>query len=318
MQDAGILPDKAACNILVEKCCKVQDIEIMHKILQFMKENKIVLRHSVFIEALDILRNKGQSDGLLREVNPHFSDECSTDQEDYDVSYTTEGAVLLILLQKQSLVAVDHLFIAIMNKNIRLNPTVVSITIHVNCTRGRFEGALLAFGYGKKLGLVLEKSAYLAVIGCMIRRDEFEKAVKVFEEMLRVGHPLGPYLAATLIYKLGIARRPNFAAKIFSSLPKNLRDAATYTSLVWVYFSAGAPEKAMKIYQEMRGKGINPSLGTYDLMVVGLEKSGRVSQAGTYRKEKQRWLFDSGLERVVSLEERICDLLFAWDTVAFQ
>lgn len=319
MQDVGILPDKATCNILVDKCCKAQETQMMLKILQFMKENRLVLRHPVFLKALETLRNRGQSDDLLRQVNPHFSEKSINDQEDSDVSCTTEGALLLILLQKQSLIAVDHLLITIVDKNIQLSPTIVSITIQVNFAQGRLEGALLAFEYGKKLGLILDKSAYLSLIGCLIRRDEFEKAVDVFKEMIQVGgHSLGPYLPAALIYRLGSARRPSFAAKIFSLLPENVRDAATYSSLMSVYFSAGAPEKAMKVYQEMREKGISPSSGTYDLLLDGLEKSGRVSEAGAYKKEKKRWMFENGSESAVSLEERICDLLFARDPAVLQ
>lgn len=318
MQDAGTLPDKATCNILVEKCCKARETQMMHKVLQFMKENRLVLRHPVFLEALKTLQNMGQSDSLLRQVNPHFSYESIVDREDSDVSCTTEGAVLLTLLQKQSLVAVDRIIVAIMNKSIRCNPTIVSITIEVNCTRSRLGGALLAFEYSKKLGLILDRSAYLALLGRLIRRDEFEKAVDIFEEMIRAGHSPGPYLAALLIYRLGTARRPSFAAKVFSLLPENLIDVATYTSLMSVYFSVGAPEKAMKVYEEMREKGISPSSGTYDLLLVCLEKSGRLSEAGTYRKEKKRWLFENGSESAVSLEERICDLLFARDPAVLQ
>ncbi|OWM66338.1 pentatricopeptide repeat-containing protein At2g01390 [Punica granatum] len=313
MQDAGFPPDKATCNILVEKCCKARETQTMLKILQYMKENRLVLRHPVFLEALETLRNEGQSDDLLRQVNPQFSDEFNVGQEDSDVSCTTDRAVLLILLKKQSLVPLDFLLIAIGNENIRLDGTIVSIIIEVNCSRDRLEGALLAFQYAIKLGLILDKSAYLALSGSLIRRDEFEKAVDVFKEMNWVGHFPGPYLAALLIYRLGNARRPTLAAMVFSLLPNNLIDVATYTSLMSVYFNVGAPEKAMKLYEEMRGKGIHPSLGTYDLLVAGLEKSGKVSEAGTYRKEKKRWLFGNVSESSISLEERICDLLFARD-----
>nr|CAD1837774.1 unnamed protein product [Ananas comosus var. bracteatus] len=44
MQEAGIQPDKAACNILVQKCSKAGETSAMNQVLQYMKEHFIVLR----------------------------------------------------------------------------------------------------------------------------------------------------------------------------------------------------------------------------------------------------------------------------------
>ncbi|KAK2385676.1 Pentatricopeptide repeat (PPR) superfamily protein [Trifolium repens] len=77
MQEAGVQPDKVACNILIEKCSKVGGIVFMTHTLQYMKENSLVLRYNVFVVAMDALIIAGESDTLLRQVNPHFYLDCS-------------------------------------------------------------------------------------------------------------------------------------------------------------------------------------------------------------------------------------------------
>ncbi|CAN0920851.1 Pentatricopeptide repeat-containing protein At2g01390 [Linum grandiflorum] len=55
MQDVGVDPDKAACNILIQKCCAVGETKTMVPVLHYMKEHWLVLRYSVFLEALKVV-----------------------------------------------------------------------------------------------------------------------------------------------------------------------------------------------------------------------------------------------------------------------
>lgn len=81
MQEIGVQPDKAACNILIGRACKSGETSFMARILVYMKENGILLRYPVFLEALETLKATGESDDLLREVNSHITAEslCSND-----------------------------------------------------------------------------------------------------------------------------------------------------------------------------------------------------------------------------------------------
>lgn len=309
MQDAGVQPDKAACNIMIEKLCKAGQTLPIEKILQFMKENRIALRHPIFLLALETLKNASESDDLLRQVHPHFCNPESTIVTLPDASSTTERGILLLLLKKQSLIAVDQLLEEIV---LLLDPVIISIVIEVNCSHLRLSGALLAFDYGIKRGMSLEKTAYLALLGCLIRRDEFGKVEDVLKKMITVGHYPSPYLATLLIYRLGIARRPNLAATIFGLLPDELLSVSTFTALMTVYFNVGSPEKAVKIYEEMQSRGICAVVATIDLLVVGLESSARSGEAERFRREKKRWLIDGRLPNnsAVCEEERLCDFMF--------
>lgn len=322
MQESGVQPDKAACNILIKKCCKAGETRTIIQILHYMKENRLALRYPVFKEALETFKVAGENDSLLWQVHPQFSPEFISDDDAIEfVSTDVEGhlsidrGLVLILLNKQNLVAIDWLLSGIMDKNIQLDSAIISTIIEVNCNHRRPDGALLAFEYSVKMNLNLERTAYLALIGILIKSNRFPKVAEIVEEMTKAGHSFGVYLVALLIHRLGIARRPVCAAKIFSLLPEDQKCTATYTALIGVYFSAGSADKALKIYKTMQRKGIHPSLGTFNVLLAGLEKLDRASDAEIYRKEKKSILADAHSKDTVPMEEKICDLLYAGDGV---
>ncbi|GAV76772.1 PPR domain-containing protein/PPR_2 domain-containing protein [Cephalotus follicularis] len=322
MQEAAVKPDKATCNILVEKCCKAGETKTMIQILHYMKENGLVLRYPIFMEALKTLNVSGESDALLRQVNPHISLESISDE---DVDPIATGAddpsnldrgLIVILLKKHNLVAVNHLLAGMVDKNLKLDSVTISTIIEVNCAHHKRDDALLAFQYSINMDIKLRRTAYLALIGILIRTNTFPKVVEIVKEMTKAGHSLGVYTRALLIYRLGCARRPVCAAKIFSLLPDDQKCTATYTALIGVHFAAGSANKALKTYKSMQRTGKHPSLGTYNVLLSGLEISGRFSEAETCRKEKKNLQNNGRSDETVSMDEKICDILFAGDMVS--
>lgn len=320
MQDAGVQPDKAACNILVEKCSKVSGTASMNKILLYMKENRLVLRYSVFLEALRALKHAGESDTLLRQLHPHFcidynvmknANDCTKVATDSH-SKIDEG-LLSVFLGRRNLVAIDHLLAGMMDKMIPLNGEILSTIIDVNCSLCRCDGALLAFKYSMKMDINIERTKHLALIGLLIRSNLFSRIFEIVEAMTRARQSLGIYLASLIIYRLGRARQPTYAAKIFNLLPDNHKCTATYTALVSAYFSARRANKALEIYKIMRNKGVSPVLGTYNVLISGLERNGKSSEAEFFRKERKTLLANCNSQKSVCMKEKICDLLFAVD-----
>ena len=84
--------------------------------------------------------------------------------------------------------------------------------------------------------------------------------------------------------------------------------------MVGVYFAARAADKGLKIYKTMQRKRFYPSLGTYCVLLAGLEKLGRVSKAETYRKEKKS--LAAYFREAIPIKGKTCDLLFARDMVS--
>ncbi|VVB03781.1 unnamed protein product [Arabis nemorensis] len=182
MQEIGVQPDKAACNILIGKACKFRETSFIVRILRYMKENGLVLRYPVFLEASETLKAAGESDDLLREVNSHISadiDETPTAEVDDTKSSDDSRLISSVLLAKQNLVAVDHLLHQMKDRNVKLDSFVVSAIVKTICDRCRTEGASLALEYSSEMGIHLEKTAYLALVGNFLRTNELPKVVEV-------------------------------------------------------------------------------------------------------------------------------------------
>ncbi|KAM3397910.1 pentatricopeptide repeat-containing protein [Capsicum galapagoense] len=317
MQDAGVQPDKASCNILVEKCCKAGETQAMMKILQYMKKNFLVLRYSVYQEASHALKMAGVSDRLLRDVNRHLSlqnlNQDSIDESDgiaESSCFTLDDRLILYLLNKKSLLAVDYLLDSLMNKCLKLDPRIVTTVVEVNCNCGRVNGAFLAFEFSVKLGITIERTTYLTMVGELIRTNSFSRAVDIVEAMVGAGLSLGSELTALLIHRLGCARQLASAEKLFSILPDQQKSTTVYTALINTYFTFGNVDKGLEIFETMRKQGINVALSTCSVILNGLERNGLFDKLQSYRKEKKRFQSESCGGKM-SMEETLCDLLFA-------
>lgn len=63
MEEAGVQSDRASCNILVERCCRVGDTRTLTENFQNMKmkQNHLVLRYPFFMEAFQTLKYGGEN-----------------------------------------------------------------------------------------------------------------------------------------------------------------------------------------------------------------------------------------------------------------
>lgn len=315
MQETNVYPDKATCNILVDKCCNSGEIWAMVQILQYMKDNRLVLRYPVYLQALETLKIAGESDVLLRQVNPHFENQCINDETLKFVAITPDTRLVKYLFMKKNFVAVDHLIAEANKKSLQLDPSIVSDIIVLNCSHCRTDGALLGYEYSVKMGITVGKAQFLALINVFMKTNSFPKVVEIVSEMTKARLSLGIYHGALLIYRLGCARMPVFAVKVFELLPENEKCVATYTSLIVAYFLAGSVDKALEIFETMQGKGIVPALGTYSVLLAGLERSDRVREAKVLRKKKNSLQASFSYRDNVPTEEKVCNVLFARDGV---
>lgn len=319
MQEAGVQPDKVTCNILVENCCKTGETRVMMKILRYMKENSLVLRQPIYIKALETLRNAGQNDVLLKESNRHLSIHYKKVEPLHGtVSDTTsiDHGLLLNLLTREHFVGIDFLLKEMMDKKVFLTPLIISSVIEAYIAHDLPHGAVLAYEYGKKMGIKFDKILYLSLVGLFIRTNYFLQIVEIVEEMNKNGIFLGINQSALLIHKLGCAKKPATAAKVFNLLPDNEKSTTTYTALMAAYFASRNASKGLQIFTEMKEVEIPVALGTYNVLLAGLEKSGRGVEFEVYRKEKKQMQSVSFSKNQESVEEMTCNVLFARDYVS--
>ncbi|GAB4847102.1 hypothetical protein Ancab_026112 [Ancistrocladus abbreviatus] len=320
MQESGVQPDKATCNILVENCSKVGAASAVIQILLYMKEKSIVLRYPVYLLALESLRMAGEDDLLLRQVNPHISAaDISAKKiigsiEVNNVSHSTvETGLILFFLRVKNFVAIDLLLAGMANKNMQIDPGIISAIIKENCAHGRDSNALVAFEYGMRMGIHVEKCALLSLFGVFIRKNEFLKVVDVAEGMAKAGFFLETDSASLLIYRLGCCKQLDFAERIFRLLPDQLKCSAPCTAFIAACFSAGNVDKGIEAYETMKRNGVHAVAGTYDVLISGFEKVGRSQEVKFFMKQKRSLQKDGHSSEIVLMEDRICNLLFQRD-----
>lgn len=315
MQEAGIQPDKAACNILVQKCSKAGETSAMNQVLQYMKEHFIVLRRPTFLEALEALKNNGESDCLLREVNPHLSLEGIDNDIDINNSNSysiIDRGIVLYLLSTRNWIALEHILGETACRDINIDPHILSEVTQDSCTNNRPSCALAVFQYCLRMRKELAASAYACLLGFFVRNSSFHTVLEIVEEMSKAGHNLGVYLTSVLIYKLGCAGLSSYAERVFNSFLME-HNVVTYTALMDAYFRAGKVDKGVELYSRMKSQGISLSSGSYVVLINGLEKAGRIHDAEICRKEKRRLEWKDRSQEEIVPDEILCNCLFGGD-----
>ncbi|XP_074263897.1 pentatricopeptide repeat-containing protein At2g01390-like [Silene latifolia] len=316
LQETGVQPDKAMCNILVEQFSKAGEAWAIIQILHYMKENSVVLRYPIYLQAQETLKMAGEDDMLLRQVNPHITiyDESVTlepEEMESDVNSVIDKGLLIAFLRKKNFGAIDCIFTGMISHGKLLDSKLVSEIIEINCDHGRIDAALLAFEYSKNMGIVIEQIASLSLIGVLMRTSEFSKILQLVEQMVSLKSFLEPAFSASLIYRLGQAKEFDIAVKIFSLLPEEIKTTSVYTALIDVYFSAGERNKGIETFKAMTRKDIQAASATYTVLIRGLEMCGRADEAQFYRREKRSMETKHHVPNAVSIEEKLCDTLFA-------
>uniref|UniRef100_A0A0E0B9E6 Pentacotripeptide-repeat region of PRORP domain-containing protein n=1 Tax=Oryza glumipatula TaxID=40148 RepID=A0A0E0B9E6_9ORYZ len=310
MQEAGVEPDKALCNILVQKCSRAGETSVMTRILQYMKENFIVLRRPIFLEALEALKANGESDNLLREVNPHLAFEgIECDPAFTDLGYITVRSTILYLLASRNWSAVEHMINEMTPKNIKVESHILSDIIQASCANCRPSCGLAVLRYSLRIGNELDRSAYGSLLGHYIRNGSFDLVFEIVEILIKSGCNLGTYLSSILIIKLACAGHSSTAMRIFGLLTTD-KNVVTYTALMSAYFQDGKVDKALQLFSQMSANGVSACPGTYEVLIHGLQMAGRKQESEHYRRERMEMQWHLQYRNEHSPEDSLCNHLF--------
>ncbi|WVZ58503.1 hypothetical protein U9M48_008774 [Paspalum notatum var. saurae] len=310
MKEACIQPDKALCNILVQKCSKAGDTSVMTRILQYMRDHFIVLRRPIFLEALEALKASGDSDELLREVNPHLSYEgIEHDPILSDQGYIADRSTMLYLLCSKKWSAIEEMVNEMAPKNVKMETHILSHVIEASCAECQQSCGLTVMRYSLKVGCELGRSAYCSLLGRYIRTGSFDLVLEIVEGLVKSGCNLGTYLPSILILRLGYAGQPAYATHIFRLLTAD-KNVVSYTALINAYFLAGKVDCALDLFTQMRTARISACSGTYEVLIHGLQKAGRKQESEHYRRERMNMQWHLQYRDQCSPEDSLCNHLF--------
>ncbi|CAN6318724.1 unnamed protein product [Urochloa humidicola] len=310
MKEACIEPDKALCNILVQKCSRAAETSVMTRILQYMKEHFIVLRRPIFLEALEALKASGDSDELLREVNPHLSYEgIEYDPILSDQGYIADRSTIIYLLSAKNWSAIEEMINKMASRNVKMESHILSDVIEASCADCRLSCGLTVVRYSLRVGCELGRSAYCSLLGQYIRNGSFDLVIEIVEGLTKSGYNLGTYLSSVLILRLGYVGRSAYADHIFRLLTTD-KNVVSYTALINAYFQAGKVDGALDLFKEMRTAGISACSGTYEVLIHGLQKARRKQESENYRRERMNMQWHLQYLDQCSSEDSLCNYLF--------
>lgn len=310
MQEAGIEPDKALCNILVQKCSRAGETSVVTHILQYMKKHFIVLRRPIFLEALEALKASGNSDELLREVNPHLAYEgIECDPIFSDQGYITNRSTILYLLTSKNWTAIEEMVSGMGPNNVKMETHILSDVIEASCANCRPSCGLTVMRYSLRIGNELDRSAYSSLLGHYIRNGSFDLVIEIVEILTKSGCNLGTYLSAILILRLGYAGHSAYATHIFGLLTAD-KNVVTYTALMNAYFQSGKVDDALNLLTQMTTTGMSTCSGTYEVLIHGLQKAGRKRESEHYRRERMDMQWHLQYRDKCSSEDSLCNHLF--------
>lgn len=315
MQEAGVEPDKATCNILIHKCSLAGEIMVLNHVLSYMKTTSLVLRYPVYVEAAECFKKSGESDLVLRQIHGHITHDFVREEKvdklmDGDAYQTADRGLVEMFLRKENVAGLDSILSNMMKFEGQLNSECLEKIIELNCANSHVSGAMLAVRYCCLMNISLKKSVYLTLIGTLIRENLVDEVTNLVERMINDGWALGSHQAALLIYRLGYSRKSRAAAKIFQLLPEDCKNSTTLSALIAAYVFCGNIDKAIKIHEEMLNKGIPSTPGTYNLILGGLHKIGRVREAEIYMKKRKDVKFNSHTQDGKDNEQTICNIIF--------
>ncbi|KAJ4897937.1 Pentatricopeptide repeat-containing protein [Raphanus sativus] len=173
------------------------------------------------------------------------------------------------------------------NAYVSVGPGVLSELVKA-LGRAKMVGkALSVFYQAKGRKCKATSSTYNSVIMMLVQAGMHERVHEVYSEMCNEGDCFPDtvtYSAVISSYdKLG---RNDSAVRLFDEMRENGLEPTEkiYTTLIGVYFKVGGVERGLDLFEEMRREGCLPSVYTYTELVKGLGKAGRVEEAyGLYK-----------------------------------
>ncbi|CAN8269261.1 unnamed protein product [Cochlearia groenlandica] len=142
--------------------------------------------------------------------------------------------------------------------------------------------ALSVFYQAKGCKCKPTSGTYNSVILMLMQEGKHEKVHEVYTEMCNEGDCFPDtvtYSAVISSYdKLG---RDDSAIRLFDEMRQNGLEPTEkiYTTVLGIYFKLGKVTKALDLFDEMRREGCSPTVYTYTELIKGLGKAGKVEEA---------------------------------------
>jgi pentatricopeptide repeat protein len=163
-----------------------------------------------------------------------------------------------------------------------LGPAELSETVKILGKAKMVNKALSVFYQIKGRKCKPTANTYNSMILMLMQEGHHEKVHELYNEMCNEGNCFPDTVTySALISTFGKLGREDSAIRLFDEMKENglQPTAKIYTTLLGIYFKLGSVEKALGLVQEMKEKGCAPTVFTYTELIKGLGKARRIEEA---------------------------------------
>ncbi|KAK8946985.1 Pentatricopeptide repeat-containing protein [Platanthera zijinensis] len=286
MELFGFMPDSSDYNALIDTISKSKNVaraeEILRDLMRRMKFSPDLKTYTILIEGWGREKNLTK----MKEIR----DEMGEEQLQPDV--VTYSILLNAFFKSGDCDEALKIFQHMKEKGCKPTPHIYCTLINGLGSGKRLEEALKFFELSKSDGLPAEAPTYNAVVGSYCRSSRFEDAFRAVDEMRRLR--VGPNARTfdIILHYLVRSGRVEEAYAVFRSMSGDCEPQLnTYTMMVGMLCAEERLDLAVRVWREMKEKGVLPCMHMFSALINGLCCENRVDEACEYFQE----MLDKGI-----------------------
>ncbi|XP_058763992.1 pentatricopeptide repeat-containing protein At4g16390, chloroplastic-like [Vicia villosa] len=167
-------------------------------------------------------------------------------------------------------------------QHVRYNGVVLyNVTLKVFRKCNDFEGALKVFDEMLQRGVKPDNITFTTMINCARMSAIPDKAVELFEKMPGFGCEPDAVTCSAMVYAYAQTNHVDFALRLYdlAKIEKWPIDVMTFSALIRMFDLSGNYDGCLNVHLEMKSLGVKPNVKTYNSLLVAMLRGKRHWQA---------------------------------------
>ncbi|XP_010243796.1 PREDICTED: pentatricopeptide repeat-containing protein At1g71060, mitochondrial [Nelumbo nucifera] len=281
MEKFGMKPELSDFNRLIDTLSKSRHVAKAQQVFDEMKHRRFVPDLKTYTI---LLEGWGEAESLLRveEIRREMRD------EGFEPDVVTYGIIINAYCKMRKYDEAIDLYREMEAKNCKPTPHIYCTLINGLGSDKRLDEALEFFQLSKASGFIPEIPTYNAVVGAYCWSMRMNDAFRIVDEMKRCGVGPNSRTFDIILHHLIKARRTKEAYTVFQRMGSEVGcepSLSTYTIIVAMFCKEERVDMALKVWDQMKSKGVLPSMHMFSALINGMCYENRLDDACKYFQE---------------------------------
>lgn len=281
MEQFGMTRDLSDFNRFLDTMCKSRQVKSAHQVFDEMKKRKFVPDQKSYTI---LLEGWGQQQNLLKleEVYREMKD------EGFEPDVVAYGIIMNAYCKAGKVTQAVEKFREMEAKGVEPSPHIFCILINGLGSDKRLGEALKFFEMSKANGVKPEAPTYNAVVGSYCWLMRFDDAFQILDEMKKC--KVGPNSRTydIILHHLIKAGKYEEAYSVFMRMNNDQGCdpiESTYTIIIRMFCGKGELDMAVKVWNQMKGKGILPGMHMFATLINSFRHANKLEDACKFFEE---------------------------------